>query len=181
MLFIAPHSWHFKQRSRGDAFQARREVEALQMVILGDWETFLRKQARLSRGNVLECLEKRFLRYHGEAFSLSRIDRIATLVQCLLSTHGGQAVLIYPVEPCKLMPLLALEALLARTDPAARPYVLCVSSDVAPRDEFMGFENPGDLLHRRSFPVGMLRGDGGIRDLSRVKIGHHELDPCLIF
>src|SRR5439155_18161831 len=86
-----------------------------------------------------------------------------------------------PVEPCKLMPLLALEALLARIDPAARPYVLCVSSDVAPRDEFMRFENPGDLLHRRSFPVGMLRGDGGIRDLSRVKIGHHELDPCLIF
>lgn len=150
------------------------------MVTPGDWETSLR-QSRLSRGNVIECLEKRFLTYNGESFNLTRIDRIATILQCLLSTFGGQAVLVYPVNPCKLASVLALEALYARADPFARPYVLCVGTDVSPRDEFMGFRNPGDILHRRFFPVGMLRGDGGVRDLSRVRIGHHELDPRLIF
>ena len=150
------------------------------MLIPGDWETSLRR-SKISRGNVLECLERGFLAYNAKPFNLSRLDRIATVLQCLLSTYGGLAVLVYPVEPCKLASVLALEALYARTNPVARPYVLCVGSDVGPRDEFMSFRNPGDLLHRRFFPVGMLRGDGGIRDLSRVRIGYHDLEPCLIF
>jgi len=150
------------------------------MVVPGDWEASLRR-AGICRGNVVECLEKRFLMYDGEPFSLTWIDRIATILQSLLSTYGGQAVLVYPVEPCKLVSVLALEALYARVDPDARPFVVCVSSDVSPRDEFMRFRNPGDALHRRFFPVGMLRGDGGVRDLSRVRIGSHELGPRLIF
>src|SRR2546427_9407609 len=150
------------------------------MLIPGDWETSLRR-SKISRGNVLECLERGFLAYNAKPFNLSRLDRIATVLQCLLSTYGGVAVLVYPVEPCKLASVLALEALYARTNPVARPYVLCVGSDVGPRDEFMSFRNPGDALHRRFFPVGMLRGDGGIRDLSRVRIGYHGLEPRLIF
>jgi len=156
------------------------EADAPLMVLPGDWESGLRRSG-VVRGNVVECLERNFLTYDQERFDLTKIDRIASVLQCLLSTHGGSIVLVYPVDPCKLAPILALEALYARKDPDSRPFVLCITSDVSPRDEFMNLRNPGDALHRRFFPVGMLRGDGAIRDLSRVRIGYHGLEPRLIF
>lgn len=149
-----------------------------------DWEVALRR-AGISRGYVVDWIDSGLLMHRGKPFDLTKIDRIVTVLLCLLCTTHGRLAIVYPVPHFMGLAVLTLEALRARShprnDPKKRPYVLCVTRDIASRDDFMGFNNPRAVLHKRFYPIGMLRLDGTIRDFSRVRIRRRSVKPQLIF
>lgn len=145
-----------------------------------DWEAGLARKG-ICRANVTECVDKGFLRYRGQRFQLAKIDRVSIALTCVLCRFGGQLAVVYPVPEFKGLPLLALEAIRNRSQLDSRPTVVCISREISSREAFMDLSNPGAVLHRQFYPVGMIRIDGSVRNLTDSGKGSPARSPVLVF
>jgi hypothetical protein len=147
-----------------------------------DWESALRAITRC-RGEVLDNIDRGFLQYQNQSFTLSKVDRICTILVNLLCKKGGHLIISYPVAQFRALPILALEAMYAHPAREKRPLTVCVTRDPWHRDEFMnlcftGYSTP---IHKMCFPVGMLRAGGRVRVLSDGGKPHLVHRPYLVF
>jgi hypothetical protein len=147
-----------------------------------DWERVIRATVHVN-SEVTDSVDRGLLRYQGRPFVLSGIDRTSLLLTHMLCERGGCLVLNYPVPYFRALAILALEAMYAHPSRNERPYVICITRDPWHREEYMNLQL-GDYItpiHKMSFPLGMMRADGSIRDLSNSGRPHLADRPHLVF
>lgn len=149
--------------------------------IIKDWEDFLRAQTDCI---LLWSLDNGHINYSGKDLFFHTVDRTALLFfRCILDKQQ-EGLLVYPANKFSILAPLALEALYSRIPFKYRKKILIINERVAIRDEikthFLNFNVRAMILHESFFPVGLIKRNGGIINISRIKKAGDLIEPKLL-
>ena len=144
------------------------------------WEELLIAKLHMKE-YVNEAACQRLLTFEDSPFELTSVEKITLILVGHAAAVPSKMLIVHPPSDSKLIAPMALEALRANPSRVERPRLLVVTPNIATRDQFMRFKAGYQIYHERFFPVGMIRGDGSIRDLSEVWIGRHSIPPYALF
>jgi hypothetical protein len=146
-----------------------------------NWEDFLRAQTDCI---LLWSLDNGHLNYSGKDLFFHTVDRTALLFfRCILDKQQ-EGLLVYPANKFSILAPLTLEALYSRISVKYRKKILIINERVAIRDEikthFLNFNIHSMILHESFFPVGLIKRNGGIINISRIKKAGDLIEPKLL-